>query len=625
MQFEQMRKFSHESLIALVTTLAIVAHLLLRFAFKTDAVLFNLPLYLVYATGGAFLVFNLTLGLFKGQFGSDILAGIAIVVSFLLGEYVAGALVILMLSGGEALERYAVGKASSVLAALAKRVPATAHKISNDSVTEIKIEEIQIGDELVVFPHEACPVDGIVIEGQGNMDESYLTGEPFEMSKAPGSTVYSGAINSENKLVIQASKLAIDSRFAKIMKVLEASEASRPHMRRLGDKLGAWYTPLALLIAGIAGLVSGEAERFLAVLVIATPCPLLIAIPVAVIGSISLAAKRSIIIKNPVALEQVDQCRTIILDKTGTLTSGKPHLTERLCHKDFNDQEVLQLVASIEKYSKHPLSLAINEAARKQGIKLLPVREMSEKPGQGLLAYVNDTKVQITSRTKLEMINRDLAIDLPQSKAGLECVILVNDKYAATYRFRDTARRDSSFFINHLRTRHNFTKVMLVSGDRESEVRYLAEQVGIDQIYAEQSPEQKVEIVKEEMKHAKTLFIGDGINDAPALVLATVGIAFGTGSEVTSEAADAVIMHSSLSKVDEFFHISRRMRLIALQSAVGGMALSVFGMMFAAAGYLSPVLGAIAQEVIDLLSVINALRVAVPQKRLSDLSEPGGR
>jgi P-type E1-E2 ATPase len=255
-----------------------------------------------------------------------------------------------MLSGGTALEVFASHRASSVLDALAKRMPQVAHRKCGPGLSDVRLEDIAIGDTLVVFPHEICPVDGAVIGGHGKMNEAYLTGEPFEIAKTPGSEVLSGSINGDTALHIRVEKLAVDSRYARIMRVMQDAEQRRPRIRRLGDVLGAWYTPVALLLAGIAWAASGESHRFLAVLVVATPCPLLIAIPVGVIGAISLAARRGIIIKNPAALEQIDRCRTLIFDKTGTLTYGKPSLSEILCAPGFAKDEVLRVTASLEHY-----------------------------------------------------------------------------------------------------------------------------------------------------------------------------------------------------------------------------------------------------------------------------------
>ena len=587
-----------------------------QFVFPIELV--SVPLLIVLVLGGIPLIYQLIVKLGQGDWGADLLAGLSIVTAVLLGEYLAGSLVVLMLSGGVVLESYAVRKASSVLEALAKRMPSVAHRKSGGQLADISTGQVNIGDTLLILPHEICPVDGTVLEGSGTMDESYLTGEPYMMSKVSGSQVLSGAINGDSALTIRADKLASDSRYAKIMAVMQSSEQYRPNIRRLGDQLGALYTPLAVIIALSAWAGSGDVLRFLAVLVIATPCPLLIGIPVTVISSISLAARREIIIKNPAILETIGTCRTAIFDKTGTLTYGRPSLTALIPGEGRNEQELLVLIASLERYSKHPLSRAIVNAAEKSALSLLNVTNITELPGEGLKGNVDGKRIQITSRKKLVEQQPDVGEALPPISGGLECVVLIDDAYAATLQFRDEVRIDSSSFINHLRPSHLFDKVMLVSGDRESEVRFLADQVGIEHVYFSQSPEQKLELVRNETKAAKTVFLGDGINDAPALTAATIGIAFGRNSDITGESADAVIMDSSLLKVDELFHIGERMRKIALQSAVGGMALSLIGMMFAGLGYLTPVAGAITQEVIDVLAVLNALRAAIPPKTLSD-------
>jgi heavy metal translocating P-type ATPase len=594
----------------------ILVHVVLRWGYDAPAAAAALPLYVVLAAGGVPLVLSLALKLWRREFGSDLLAGISIVAAVLLGEYLAGALVVLMLSGGEALEAYALGRASSVLQALASRMPLVAHRRINRQVEDVQLSDVRVGDELLVYPHEICPVDGVIAEGHGVMDESYLTGEPFMMPKAPGSEVFSGAINGENVLTLRATRLAVDSRYARIMSVMRDSEQRRPQLRRLGDQLGAWYTPLALGIAIAAWLWSGDPIRFLAVLVVATPCPLLIAIPVAIIGAISLAARRGIIIRDPAILERIDSCRTIVLDKTGTLTYGEPVLTERFTSPGFEESLVLQATASLERYSKHPLARPILDAAAKARLALVDATEVRERPGEGLEGRVEGRQVRVIGRRQAEQAGHGGL--LPPLASGLECVILLDGQYAATYRFHDAPREDSRSFVAHLRPRHQLERILLVSGDRESEVRYLAEQVGIEEVHAAQTPEQKVAITRAETERAPTLFIGDGINDAPALITATVGLAFGHQSEITTEAAGAVILDTSLKRVDELFHLSRRMRRIALQSAVGGMALSVAGMLIAFGGWLPPVAGAVFQEVIDLAAVLNALRAAVPGGELSD-------
>ncbi|HKV47038.1 MAG TPA: heavy metal translocating P-type ATPase [Candidatus Acidoferrales bacterium] len=601
-------------LIASLATLSIALHVVLRYLMNAQPTLWQAPLIAALIVGGVPLVGRLGRQLLRGEFGSDQLAGISIVTSVFLGEYLVGVIVILMLSGGTALEQFASRRASSVLDALAKRVPQTAHRSDDGKITDIATGDVAVGDALLVFPHEICPVDGVVIEGRGKMNESYLTGEPFEIEKVPGSEVLSGAVNSDVALRIRASKLAVDSRYARIMQVMQDAEDRRPRIRRLADRLGAWYTPIALVLAVLAWWITGESQRFLAVVIVATPCPLLIAIPVAIIGAISLAARRGIIIKNPAVLEQIDRCHTLIFDKTGTLTYGKPSLSEILCAPRFTRVEVLQNIASLERYSKHPLAAAIRDAAESAKLPLKPVSQVSEPPGQGLLGTVDGKSVRITGRKRIEQ----LGLSLPPVVSGLECIVFIDGVYAAACRFHDAPRSDTRPFIGHLGPSHSVSRVMLVSGDRDEEVRYLAGQVGINEIHSAKSPEEKVAIIRDETSRAATLFLGDGINDAPAMQAATVGVAFGMQSDITAESADAVILETSLSRVDELMHIARRMRRIALESAIGGMALSIVGMVVAAFGYLPPVGGAVAQEIIDLVAVLNAVRVALPPRSLSD-------
>ena len=607
----------------------------------------NLPLVVMLLAGGVPLVWDLLRKLLAGTSGSDLLAGVSIVTSILLGEYLAGVLVVLMLSGGAALESRAVSRAGDVLNALAKRMPTLAHRKTASGLTDIALSSVAVGDVIIVLPHETCPVDGQVVSGRGTMDESYLTGEPYRMAKAPGSQVLSGAINGQAAMEIRTERVAGDSRYAKIMDVLKSSEERRPQLRRMADSLGALYTPLAIAIAAAAWFMSGSPTRFLAVLVVATPCPLLIAIPVAIIGAVSLAAKRGIVIRDPAILERLDTCRTAIFDKTGTLTYGTPLLTEIIPIGSLKREDILAIAASLETYSKHPLATAVVQAAAAESLTLLDVEELAEKPGQGLTGRVQKGTshseacdvhadgsqgdgsqihhVAITSRQKLMHLDPQGVAALPAVAGGLECVVVVDGRTEALLRFRDSPRADGITFIRHLSPSHRLSRVMLVSGDRASEVQWLADVVGIKEVYAGISPEGKLKLVEEATTQAPTIFVGDGINDAPALAAATVGIAMGTASDVTSEAAGAVVMDSALERVDELFHIGRRLRTVALQSAVGGMAASLIGMAFAAAGYLSPAVGALVQEAIDVVAVLNALRVAWNPGSLSDYrDDPNG-
>tara|TARA_R110001592_G_scaffold29350_4_gene106516 strand:- start:3778 stop:5646 length:1869 start_codon:yes stop_codon:yes gene_type:complete len=601
--------------VALVALISIVLHFALIKTPYND-----IPLLVMIFAGGIPLLIQIAIKLLKGDFGADLMAIIALITAAILGEYLAAVLIIIMLSGGQALEFYAMRKASSVLRALADRMPSIAHRKSGEDVEDIALDQIKIGDKIIIYPHETAPVDGIVIEGHGSMDESYLTGEPYNITKSSGANVLSGAINGDAVLMISAEKLAIDSRYSQIMSVMQDAEQKRPTMRRIGDQIGAIFAPIALLVALAAWYYTGDSIRFLAVLVVATPCPLLIAIPITLISAISMAAKRGIIVKDPTVLERLPTCRTAIFDKTGTLTYGKPEVTDVIVAEGGNRDDILRRAASLERYSKHPLAGAILAAAKKKNLPLMDAGTVSEKPGQGLSGTVDGHDISVTSRKKFLAAHPDAGAMLPDTAAGLECLIVMDGKYAATIRLRDAPRDDSKLFIEHLGPNHQFTKVMIVSGDRESEVTYLADMLGIKETYASQSPEQKVGIVRAQTALVPTLYMGDGINDAPALASATVGIAFGQHSSVTAEAAGAVIMENSLVKVDELIHISASMRRIVLQSALGGMGLSLIAMGFAAGGYITPVAGALLQEVIDVLAIANALRMTWQKQIEADIS-----
>ena len=602
--------------IAGFTLAAIIVHLFVRYFWEASG---ELPLYLALLAGGVPLLLDLFRQLSKFEFGADWLAGFSIVTAALLHEYLVACIVVLMLSGGSALEQFATDKASSALRALARRMPTVAHVVTGASSELMEVNRVRIGDILEIFPHELCPVDGEVIDGYGAMDESYLTGEPFEMVKAPGSLVLSGAINGGTLLKIRTTKPAVDSRYARILRVVEEAEQNRPTMRRIADRLGAWYTPLALAIAGLGWFLGGTPERFLAVMVIATPCPLLIGIPVALMGGISLAARRGIVIKRPKILEQIDVCKTFFFDKTGTLTYGRPALTDIVCQPGIEKTMVLAFAASVEQYSRHPLAKAIVDAAKASGIALEIPAAVNEKPGEGLSGHVSGHRVHITSRSRAIANGRIGNSELPPVETGLECLLMIDDRFAALLRFHDEPRGDSRAFVGHLGPRHGAKQIILISGDRRSEVEHLAQTVGIEQVHAGATPEEKLKLVTEETRHHKTLFVGDGINDAPAMLIATASVALGgQNSDITTEAADAVVMDSTLRKVDELMHIARRTRVIALQTAIGGMILSGVGMLVAASGSLPAIAGAIAQEIIDLVAVLNALRITLPGPDLSD-------
>ncbi len=624
---------TREGKVAVASTVAIAATLVLGALGVSHWVAVS-PVVAIVIIGGVPLIWSIVRDLIARTPGADLLAALAIVTAVLLNEWVVAGIIVLMLSGGEALEEAATARASRVLEALAKRAPALAHRVSSETAqpVDVPVGQITVGDLVLVLPHEVCPVDGEVVKGRGTMDESYLTGEPYVITKSVGSMVISGSINGEDVLVVQATRTAADSRYSQIVGILAEAEANRPRMRRMADRLGAWYTVLALAMGILGWVISGDPERFLAVLVIATPCPLLIAVPVAIVGGISLSARSGIIIRDPMVLERISTTTTVMFDKTGTLTYGRPSVTEIHLAPGVERANVLAMAGALERYSRHPLAAPIVAMAEEElgPDHSVEVTTVSERPGQGLVGTVGEHKVTITSRKQAlaGLVGNDH--DIPEKSAGMEAVVLIDDRYAATFRFHDEPRLGSWEFVQHLKPRHGVTHTMLISGDSSHEVEYLAAKVGITDVRAGMSPEDKLEVVREIGKTSATLFLGDGINDAPAMAAADIGIAFGQGSDITSEAAGAIVLDSSLERLDELFHIGERMRRIALQSALGGIALSMIGMVLAVMGLLSPIVGAVAQEVIDLLAILNAARVVVVRNPMADfhhypLAEPEHR
>lgn len=597
----------------IATSLALILKIILMIHFPQ---LQNYPLYPILIMGGIVQISNILWKFIHGEWGADLLAALALIVGIVLKEYTAATLIVFMLASGQLLEEYATRQASSVLSALLKRMPKTVHLLKDNTLKDIPLESVKIGDIVVVYPFETCPVDGIVIEGHTNMDESYLTGEPYKISKAPGSMVISGALNGENLIHVQATELPKDSRYESIVQVIQEAQSKKPKLKRIADQLGAFFTPIVLVFAGISYFFNHDATRILAILVTATPCPLLIAIPITIISAISLAAKNSIIIQDPCVLETLPNCQTAIFDKTGTLTLGKPKMSQIHLLSDLNEDEIIQLTASLERYSKHPLAQAILDIAQERHLTLFDASEISEKPGKGLEGKIHGHVIQITSRKHLN----DLSA-LPAIESGLECIILINQKVVASLIFHDEIRHETLAFIAHLQPQHHFKDILIVSGDKSSEVEYLASILNIEKIYAQQTPEQKLEIVNAQRKYGPVVFMGDGINDAPALHAADVGIAFGTHHEISAQSADAVIMESSLGKVDELIHLSQATQKIALQSGMVGIALSIMAMIFASMGKINPVEGAIIQEFIDVLAILNSLRLVFFTKIYSDIKQ----
>jgi heavy metal translocating P-type ATPase len=545
--------------------------------------------------------------LLVGNWSTDLIAAVSILTGILTGQYLVALIIIVMITGGGILESYAVRRASSALSALAERLPTIAHRLAGKDPEDVALDLVQVEDHLLIYPHEVVPADGVVVKGQSRMDESFLTGEPYEVNKAPGVEVISGAKNGDGLLEIRVLRRPSDSRYAQIMSVMKDSELRRPRIRRLADQWGAWYSPVALLIAAFAGWWAHDMQRFLAVIVVATPCPLLISIPVALIGSISRAAKAGIIIRDPAILEEIPNVATFIFDKTGTLTRGKPQLVQVIAAEGVEADEALKQIASLERYSKHPLATPILAAAATKSLALLEADEVSEQAGTGLTALMAGSRFAVLGRK--QFAGRDSLPPLPSGH--LECLLLKDGVLVATFQFFDAPRPDTRLFLDHLGPRHGGKRTVLLTGDQQATAQQLALQVGIAEVLAGQSPEQKLTFIREANKQGPTLYVGDGINDGPALAAATVGVAFGSASNVTAAAASAVVLEPSLAKIDELLHLGIRLRRIAIESTVGGLALSTVGMVLAAMGYLPPLYGALLQEAIDVLSVLNALRTSL--------------
>jgi len=612
--FKEIRRWakSKEGILLAASSIAILFGIPFRILgfFSTEWIILLSALIL----SGSIILFDLLKDIIRKDFSSDFLAGISIVTAICLEEYWAAILVVFMLSGGQSLERLAMKNASAILQALAQRMPHHARRRINGSIEDISLDEVRIGDLIEVHPHDICPVDGIVIDGRSSMDEAFLTGEPYVMPKVGGSTVISGAINGEGLLTIRASALARDSRYQKIAAVIEQQATKRVRMRRIADSIASWYTPFGLIVAILAWSLSGDPTRFLSVLVVATPCPLIIGIPVAIIGAISSAARKGIIIRDPASLEAASTCSAMILDKTGTLTIGKPQVTSLKLFGGWNENELLPLLLSAERYSKHPLATAIVAYAELKGCAPQNVTTVEEQPGRGLVATIDGHTIEIGQWSLLAAAGAAVS-EQPQ---GPSCSVIVNGAPAALLTFRDIPRRESRPFVEHLAAHHGIRNVMMLSGDRDTEAQYLASQVGITNARGGLSPEEKLSTLQEVMAKEHTIFIGDGINDAPSLQAATVGIGLGTKSDIIGESADVIILEPSLERVDAFLHLSRRVRKIAFQTGLGGIALSIIGMGAAAAGFLPPVIGACVQEGIDLLSILNALRTTAPAMTQGD-------
>jgi heavy metal translocating P-type ATPase len=545
--------------------------------------------------------------------GVDLIALLAMAGSLILGQYLAGAMVGLMLSGGQALERYASSRARRELSALLARAPRVVHRYEGGELASPGIADVREGDLLLVKPGEVVPVDGLITSRAAVLDESALTGESRPAERLRADRVRSGVVNAGPPFDMRALTTAEESTYAGIVRLVRAAQSSKAPFVRLADRYALWFLPLTLGVTALAWAVSGNPVRGLAVLVVATPCPLILAAPVAIVAGISRAASRGVIVKGGGALETLARARTLVFDKTGTLTAGSARVASVEAFGAIGADELLRLAASLDQVSLHVFAGGIVAAARKRHVDLELPTEVREHGGKGIEGSVGPHHVALGQARWLSG-----GRPLPAAATGLRhrisvegamaVFVAVDGTLAGALVMEDPVRSDTPDALRALRLA-GITRIVLLSGDRQDVANAVGSALGADVVLSEHTPEQKVQAVLEERARGVTVMVGDGVNDAPALAAADVGIAMGArGATASSEAADAVIVVDRLDRVAEAVLIAQRARQIAVQSVVAGMALSGFGMILATFGVLSPVAGAFFQEAIDVAVILNALR-----------------
>ena len=563
-------------------------------------------------------------GLRAGRFGVDVLAILSLLGSLAVGEYFAGALIAVMLATGQALDAAAERRATKDLRALLDRVPRTARRRTPDGVEVIDLDAVTVEDVVVVGPGEVLPVDGMVVSETAVIDDSALTGEPLQVTYDRGEAVRSGSAGGG--VEIRATATAADSTYAGIVRLAKQAAAESAPVVRLADRVAAWFVPLALAIAGLAWLFSGSATRAVAVLVVATPCPLLLAAPVAIVSGLSKASRIGVLVRGGGPLETLGRATTLVLDKTGTLTSGRPRGTDVVTAPGWTVDQVLGLAASADQLSPHVLASAIVEEARLRGLTLSMPSDAQEEAGTGVSAMVDGYRVHVgnldiglsdssSSLRSASSSDRGEVADWTASvlsRAALDGAVVawvrVDGDLVGAIMLADPLRPDAPRTLRRLRAA-GITRVVMLTGDRPAPAQQVGTVLGLDEVAAQQTPEDKVARVRAERMRAVTAMVGDGVNDAPALAAADVGIAMGArGSTASSEAADIVLTADRLDRLADAMLIARRSRRIALQSAGVGMGLSLVAMGFAAVGWLVPAVGALLQEAIDLAVILNSLR-----------------
>lgn len=546
----------------------------------------------------------------RGSAGVDLIAVLALGGTLAVGEYLAGALIGLMLATGRTLEGAAQRRASHDLRALLEHAPRSAHRRTGAGVTTLPLGQVAVDDLLVVRPGEVVPVDGRVEGAPAVLDESVLTGEPVHVERLRGDVVRSGVVNAGAAFELRATATERDSTYARIVLLAQQAGAESAPVVRLADRYAAWFLPLSVAVAGLAWLISGSAVRAVAVLVVATPCPLLLAAPVAIVSGLSRASRLGVVVRDGGALENLGRARTLLLDKTGTLTRGRPRVLDVTAAPDLKPAEVLRLAASLDQYSPHVLAQAIVDTARERGLELSAAADVTEEPGRGATGTVEGHRVSV-GRLGPGRAHPDWAraVDNRALLDGAAVAWLtVDGEPAGAVLLRDPLRHDAPRTLRQLRAA-GFRRLLMLTGDRAAPAEEVAAVLGLDDVCAELSPADKVAAVRAERERAVTVMVGDGVNDAPALAAADIGVAMGArGSTASSEAADVVLTTDRVDRLAAAVTIAQRARRIAVQSALGGMLMSLAAMAAAALGLLPPAAGALLQEAIDAAVILNALR-----------------
>jgi heavy metal translocating P-type ATPase len=551
--------------------------------------------------------------LLRGETGVDLIAGLAMVGALLLGEHLAGVVVALMLTGGNVLEEHAERRAGRELTALLGRTPRTAQRQRDGRIEGVPVEAIVPGDRLVVAQGAAVPVDGVVLDGPAQLDESALTGEPLPVERLPGERLRSGTLNAGPPLALEARATAATSTYAAIVRLVETARASKAPLVRLADRWALLFLPVTLLAAGLAWAFSGDPVRALAVLVVATPCPLILAAPVAIVAGISAAARRGVLFKTGGALEALARVAVLVLDKTGTLTTGRARLVGVAGCGSLPEAEILRLAASLDQLSSHPLAEAIVRAARARGLELGLPEEVREAPGEGIEGRVEGRRVRLgrlghTDGCLVHTSWAERTVRRAERDGAAPVFVAVEGELVGALLLADEIRREAPRALRALRGA-GVRRTVMLSGDRPDVAEAIGAALGVDSVLADRTPADKVDAVRSERAEGVVVMVGDGINDAPALAAAEVGVAMGArGAAAAAEAADVVLLVDRLDRLVDAIAVARRTRAIALQSVLAGMALSGLGMLAAALGWLPPVAGALVQEAIDVAVILNALR-----------------